>query len=205
MSTKDDEFLRQLRATFKVEADEHLQAIETGLLNLEKTPASSDLQRDIVEKVFRAAHSLKGAARAVDLGEVESHCQRLEEVLASWKRRETVPTPEALDKLHRILVAVKANLSAPAAAAGADMKAQVSPRRPPPAPGASPRPASASVVADQPTAAIADHPASAETVRVPVAKLEARLLESEELLAAKLAAAQRVTDLRQLSGRLEDW
>jgi hypothetical protein len=31
----DEEFLRALRATFKVEAAEHLQALGTGLLELE--------------------------------------------------------------------------------------------------------------------------------------------------------------------------
>ena len=65
MSTKEDEFLKSLRATFKVEAGEHLQAIAAGLLALEKTPVP-DEQRGLIETVFRAAHSLKGAARAVN-------------------------------------------------------------------------------------------------------------------------------------------
>jgi two-component system chemotaxis sensor kinase CheA len=56
MNTKDHEFLKTLRATFKVEAAEHLQAIATGLLELEKTPAP-EVQRSLVETVFRAAHS----------------------------------------------------------------------------------------------------------------------------------------------------
>ena len=30
MSTKEDKFLQQLRATFKVEAEEHVQAIAAG-------------------------------------------------------------------------------------------------------------------------------------------------------------------------------
>ena len=76
MSTQEDEFLKSLRATFRVEADEHLQAIAAGLLALEKPPAP-DEQRRLVETVFRAAHSLKGAARAVSFNEVESICQSL--------------------------------------------------------------------------------------------------------------------------------
>ena len=71
MSTQEDEFLNALRATFKVEAAEHLQAITTGLLALEKTPAP-EAQRDLIATVFRAAHNLKGAARAVDFTEIES-------------------------------------------------------------------------------------------------------------------------------------
>ena len=40
---KEDDFLEALRATFKVEAEEHLQAISAGLLELEKvaTPATA--------------------------------------------------------------------------------------------------------------------------------------------------------------------
>ena len=114
MSTKEDEFLKSLRATFKVEAGEHLQAIAAGLLALEKTPVPEE-QRGLIETVFRAAHSLKGAARAVNFTEVESICQSLEDVFAAWKRQESKPSPQALDKVHRSLDAVTGILAAPAA------------------------------------------------------------------------------------------
>ena len=39
MANKNDEFLKKLLATFRVEADEHLQAMSSRLLELEKTPA----------------------------------------------------------------------------------------------------------------------------------------------------------------------
>ena len=55
MATKEEEFLKRLRATFKIEAEEHLQAIATGLLELEKSP-SLERQPKIIETVFRAAH-----------------------------------------------------------------------------------------------------------------------------------------------------
>ncbi len=72
----DEEFLRSLRATFKVEAAEHLQALGKGLLELEKTAAPA-AQLVIIETVFRAAHSLKGAARAINFTDIESLCQAL--------------------------------------------------------------------------------------------------------------------------------
>ena len=77
MDSKEQEFLQSLRATFRVEAAEHLQTIGTGLLDLEKTPALGKLS-GIIATVFRAAHSLKGAARAVDLHPVEGLAHRLE-------------------------------------------------------------------------------------------------------------------------------
>src|SRR3989442_6141846 len=112
MSTQEDQFLKSLRATFKVEADEHLQAIAAGLLELEKTSAPEERRR-LVETVFRAAHSLKGAARAVNFTEVESICQSLEDVFAAWKRQESNPSPQALDKVHRELDAVSRIIAAP--------------------------------------------------------------------------------------------
>jgi len=87
MSNSHDDFLSQLIATFRLEADEHLRAMISGLLALE-TAASPDEQTPIVEIIFREAHSLKGAARAVDLTEVEAVCQALEGVFAKMKRRE---------------------------------------------------------------------------------------------------------------------
>jgi len=175
MSTQEDEFLNELRATFKVEAAEHWQAIAAGLLALEKVPAP-EAQRDLIVTVFRAAHSLKGAARAVDFTEIESLCQSLEDLIASWKRQESVPSPATFDTAHRALDAITGALSAPEAPAGA------------PAPVAEPNTFS-----------------SEDTVRITVAKLDARLVEAEEMLTAKLTAGQRVEDLRELARPLEAW
>src|SRR5581483_1687169 len=48
-------------------------------------------------------------------------------------------------------------------------------------------------------------PVAGETVRISVQKLEARLVESEEMLNAKLCAAQRVAELDDLAHRFESW
>ena len=105
MSTPEDEFLNELRATFKVEAAEHLQAITTGLLALEKTSAT-EAQRDLIATVFRAAHSLKGAARAVDFTGIEARCQSLEDLFASWTRQVSVPAAAPFDMALRALEAI---------------------------------------------------------------------------------------------------
>src|SRR4030081_373464 len=184
MSVQEDQFLKSLQATFKVEADEHLQAMAAGLLALEKTLAR-DEQRRLVETVFRAAHSLKGAARAVNFTEIESLCQSLEELFAAWKRRESLPTPSTLDTAHRAVDKMSESIAVPAIAERTGHRAEE-------APAASPQPVSA------PTG-------ETETVRITASSLDARLLEAEEMLAAKLAADQRATDLGALAGRLELW
>ena len=186
MSARDKDFLQQLRATFRAEAEEHLQAIATGLLQVEKSPAA-DVWRGVVENVFRAAHSLKGAARAVDFTDAESLCQTLEDMFATWKQQPSAPSAGVLDTVHRILDAISAAVAAPGPSR--DVPAE-------PAPS----------LAVSSTAPAAESTASPEdTVRIAVAKLDARLLEAEEMLTAKLAAAQRAADLRELAARLGAW
>ncbi len=95
---KDVEFQRKLLSTFKIEAQEHIGAMSAGLIELEKAPAGKE-RRKIIEVVFREAHSLKGAARAVNAREIEKICQSQESIFAVFKRAELAPTPEVLDTL----------------------------------------------------------------------------------------------------------
>ena len=48
------------------------------------------LVAELLETIFREAHSLKGAARAVNLAEIETICQSLEGVFASLQHNQTL-------------------------------------------------------------------------------------------------------------------
>jgi two-component system chemotaxis sensor kinase CheA len=238
-----DSFLRQLRATFVVEAGEHLQTLSDGLLRLERLEGQADaaLRAKLMEAVFRAAHSLKGAASAVELGDIEGLCQLLEDVLARQRRDEKPLSAGALDVLHRALDAIRSLLAAlggeaqavaPTAlsalrkdlrrlAAGsppdalgagtAQQPAALTPEVHPPAVAATVRPAATfKGEADAVTEAAATRApvaaaSSDSTVRVALAKLEAQLRDTEELLAAKLAASRRVAELQELTASLTTW
>jgi two-component system chemotaxis sensor kinase CheA len=102
MTKQEEEFLKRLRATFKVEAEEHLRAMSSGLLELEKK-LPREKKAEHIEVIFRHSHSLKGAARAVNLTEIEYICQSLESFFAAWKRGDINPVPEYFDTLHRAL------------------------------------------------------------------------------------------------------
>ena len=67
MPQPNPQLLARLRAAFAIEAQEHLQSISSGLVEIESSPGAADAA---LERVFRAAHSLKGAARAVGEGAV---------------------------------------------------------------------------------------------------------------------------------------
>lgn len=212
-----DNFLIKLLATFRVEADEHLRALSTGLLELEKAPADGK-QADIVERIFRETHSLKGAARAVNLTEIESVCQALESVFAALKRKELAVSPALFDLLHQAADTLNLLLAADSTTKPATapllrrledaLRAPASVREDPPLPVI---PAQAETAPLQSVAATDMRIAPAapgllsETVRISVTKLNSVMRQSEELLVPRLAAGQRVRELRETSAMFADW
>lgn len=244
--------MKHLMETFRIEADEHLKAMALLLVALEK--AKNPLEEtEKVETVFREAHSLKGAARAVNLKEIEQLCQGLESVLTLMKRKtlaltgnvfdllqETVdflalrlqnaqqePSQEEKDTeaalLHRLGLV---KLSAEPESAEAPTVMEPEPVLPHPA-DASPMPleapeneeaaaGSAEIhppnLADDAEPVHSEMPAAApegaavpETLRVSSARLASVLLQSEEMLSAKLSSAQRVREIKGIASTYPSW
>ncbi|MFW5902250.1 MAG: chemotaxis protein CheA, partial [Thermodesulfobacteriota bacterium] len=95
----DAEIQKQLLAAFQAESRERIEALYTGLATLEKDAGEASAQT-AVETVFREAHSLKGAARSVNLAAIESLCQELESIFAALKDEALPLTPELTDRLY---------------------------------------------------------------------------------------------------------
>ncbi|SMP72722.1 CheA signal transduction histidine kinase [Desulfonatronum zhilinae] len=112
MPLSDAEFLRELRKTFALEAEEYLQTIVRGLVDLERgdDPGRS---KQIVEEVFRSAHSLKGAAHTVDMQGVGEVCHALENIFLALRNDKLVLQPQDYDTLQRTADAVAKILAAP--------------------------------------------------------------------------------------------
>jgi two-component system chemotaxis sensor kinase CheA len=84
---------------FRVEARELLEGLGRGVLELEK----GAWDKDLIAKLLRLAHPLKGAARVVKLGDVAEQAHAFEEALAPY-RRHSGPVPGAqADTLLRFL------------------------------------------------------------------------------------------------------
>ena len=98
----DIDFQKRLLETFKVETKEHLTAISACLIDLEKT-GEVERRQAIIEAVSREAHSLKGAARAVNMAGIESVSHALEGVFAAFKRKTVIPSPALFDLLHQAI------------------------------------------------------------------------------------------------------
>lgn len=67
----------RFRAAFYVEAEEHLEHMEAALLQLEESPSDSEL----LNTIFRAAHSIKGASLTFGIEEVGKFTHVLENLL----------------------------------------------------------------------------------------------------------------------------
>jgi two-component system chemotaxis sensor kinase CheA len=211
MSTIDDKFLQELRDMFKVEAVEHVEAISAGLLALEKMPSLKE-QSDIVETVFRAAHSLKGAARAVAWPHIESLCGALEDVFSSWRGVQINPGAATFDTLYGTLDAVTTALDERAESAEDAETSIALAEAPSPAPALQTEPElppspeeTADTESQSASEPVTHKKPLIDTVRIAVEKLENQVLGSEEMLGAKITFSQRAADLRELAGRFDVW
>ncbi len=66
----------ELVAEFIAEAEDHLATVEVTLLE-----SSADLNKDSIDKIFRAAHSLKGASAYFKLDEIRESSHLTEDIL----------------------------------------------------------------------------------------------------------------------------
>jgi two-component system chemotaxis sensor kinase CheA len=206
MPSSDDNLLQRLLVTFRGEAEEHVQTIASGLVQLEKT-AGGEVRGGLLDTIFRAAHSLKGAARAVNLKEVEMVCQALESVFASLKRSEIQTTPELFDLLQQAVTVLGQQIR-PEGPGSESGKPRVAPLIA--ALKGALKPAVGPTAPTLPTAETSlpgpqENPAMANTIRVATTKLDAMLWQAEEMLTAKLALHQHAAELRPLQLRLVEW
>ncbi|PWB56975.1 MAG: hybrid sensor histidine kinase/response regulator [Candidatus Methanoperedenaceae archaeon] len=202
MDKKEEDFLKKLLLTFKIEAKEHLSAINEGLINLEKS--SPEKETDLIETIFREAHSLKGAARSVNLKEIESLCQSMENIFASLKRKECAASPQLFDVLHRAADCVSKLISG-------EQEINISERKninevinlesvlmgvPIQKQQIEKEPKKKELIQSIPLT---------ETVRISTAKLDSILFQAEEMLSVKLSASQRAAQLQEIGASFAVW
>ena len=181
-------FLQKLMATFLVEAREHLEALGSGLLALEKA-ANRDEQLPLVEALFRTVHCLKGAARAVNAREIERLCQSLEGMTAEIKSGKCALTADVFDTLHRATTDMSRRLEALASE-----PAQVPASKPQHAAPKAEAPPGGEV---KPSPRVRQE--AGESIRIGSHKLDELFVAVEELLGVKLAHAERSLELKGLA------
>ncbi|MDA8137288.1 MAG: chemotaxis protein CheW, partial [Desulfobacteraceae bacterium] len=93
MAIQDDETLRM----YLEESLEHLADIENDFLTIEENGAN--INEDLVNKVYRAAHSIKGGAGFMGLTNIKDLTHEMENILGKIRAREMVPTPDIVNVL----------------------------------------------------------------------------------------------------------
>src|SRR5690606_37466073 len=86
-------------AEFVIESNEHLADVEGLLLSMEA--AGDNFDSDAVNRVFRAVHSIKGAAGFLGLTKINDLAHSLENVLNRMRNRDLAPNSQIVDLLLR--------------------------------------------------------------------------------------------------------
>src|SRR5688572_30840008 len=189
--------IESLMSTFVEEVAEHVSSFNRDLLALEGGEGNPE---GLLQSLFRTAHNLKGAARAVDVGLVESACHALEDILARARDGERPLEPEAFEVLYATADAIQdagARLKEKQSLAASPLAAVVS-RLVAVAPGGGARPVAPLPSAPPLPATPARQPMvdrrDGDTLRVSAEKLDTVLARSGELLLAVRQTERRCTE-----------
>ena len=217
MTNRDEELLRRLQEMFDIEAEERINKMYADLIELEKKTDSQN-QAKIIGSILREAHSLKGAARAVNVTDIEKVCQSLENVLTILKRKEISISSSILDTLHSAIDTVNNLIITPEKGKKAvteiikllnsieltegkqakktltisdeldqhDYQVQLKTN------------IETSQINQQKNSNL-------DTVRISAAKMDSLLLQVEEMLTIKLAAAKSADDIGEINTVLDQW
>ncbi|HEX9819901.1 MAG TPA: Hpt domain-containing protein [Methylomirabilota bacterium] len=200
----------EVLAYFLPEAAEHLEAMTGAIVALEREGRS---EAGLAE-LFRAVHTLKGAAFVVGCTPIGELAHGLEDLLVAVREGRTPMTPPALDASLATVDALKLMLD-PAGAAAVDLTAVVVRLRErltsllgaaEPMPRAAPVEAAAIVpvparprpISPPPPRSPARAPAGRQTIRVPLERLDALMDLVGELIVARSTLERRLAEVDRL-------
>ena len=106
----DHELEKKLSIIFALEANTRINAVATGLINLQGKLDNSSRQV-IIETAFRDIHSLKGAAQVVKRKDVIALTQPLEGLLDLLRSKRLMLTGDILDLLCKAVHGLEQLLS----------------------------------------------------------------------------------------------
>ena len=93
-----------LLSQFREEVETHLLRLAQGVVVLEQSP--HDMQ--VLKDVFRAAHTIKGAAKMMGFADISRITHEMESVLAAMRDGDLLLTPDITDVLIEAIDAVEA-------------------------------------------------------------------------------------------------
>ena len=198
--------IKRFTARFVDEARDHLRRLEDGLATLH----DDSLDTDAINSVFRSAHTIKGSSRMLKLMPISDTAHLLEDVLAAWREgalaySETLGTllQRAVDALAAQVetVAAGGELAPPDAALCAEL-ARAAGDAADDGEAAAPAATEETAATGQPAAAAHQGDKAAlrvaESVRVPLARLDELVKLMGEMVSSHARLRQRVADCRAI-------
>jgi two-component system chemotaxis sensor kinase CheA len=91
----DAQFLEELKKDFFEEAQGFIDILESSILVLEKEPTN----KEAINEVFRAAHTLKGGSSTLDLHRIANFTHEMENLLDDVRGSKIALTPYIIDIL----------------------------------------------------------------------------------------------------------
>jgi two-component system chemotaxis sensor kinase CheA len=223
MDNKEEEFLKRLQVIFRAEAEEHIKVLSSGLIELEKKP-DAKRSKELVETIFREAHSLKGAARSVNSNDIESICQVLESIFSSLKNEKIPLTAQKFDIIHEAIDTISKLVSSAETQTPDDNKQliiqlhslsetdQPLKKTEESSPKVKRSLKKTATIATPANEAASDKEllteeklSQSETVRMPIAKLDPLFLQAEQMIQSKIAAAHRTAELKNVHDFIGLW
>src|SRR6056297_2594496 len=98
----------ELLKDFFIEAEMQVDALEQNILVLENDPSD----HDAIDEIFRAAHTLKGAAATVQMTKMSEFTHLVEDVLDAIRSNEVHASEQVVDILLNSIDVIKGMLSA---------------------------------------------------------------------------------------------
>jgi two-component system chemotaxis sensor kinase CheA len=181
----------RLIRVFLSELDERLNDFDADLHALAGPSPDAD-RAEVVTRLFRGAHSLKGAAASIGASGIEHVCQQLEDVLA--KMRDGALELDAARS--GMLVAAAAELRD----AGRKLAADAAPAA---APAPPPKPSATAPANAMPRAVSTRVHVNDNTLRVPADAIDTLLEQSGELLAAHHRIGDLVREVDEAGNALQ--
>jgi len=176
---------------FQKEAEEHLQLLRQGILALEQ----GGFNPEQVHGILRSAHTLKGSARMLDLGELAQVAHKLEDLLKDLEEGGRTLTPTLIDLLLVGTDALEALIAQ--AHSGGEVVVNVE---------AVLQGLETGVLPEIPAAApspLEEKKGAAETVRASVARLDQLINHLGEMLIVRRMFEERTRQMNELRGRLD--
>lgn len=99
---QDDDLYKELLETFAIELREECDTLSCHLLDLEKAD-SNDSIKELLQKIFRIAHNIKGAAASVSIDPIVQAAHQLEDLFSAFKEKGEKPSSDEIDSFLNIV------------------------------------------------------------------------------------------------------